>query len=243
MFHFDKNFALFVGKLTTNEFHKHYALQISVSDKSEMKLTINGGQEQKGNAFYISSKIEHKLTSTETQLTILINPLSPLGHQLFLSFGNLESSTLSANIEEQLVRNLLKFKANEIEFKEFCSLVAEVLHQYKCSCENENHSKDDRILKALAFIEVNFEKVYSLEEVAELCYLSPSRFLHLFKERTGLNFRRYQLWNRLVKSLPHLTTNSITVTAHTFGFTDSSHYTRTFKETFGVNPKFMFLKE
>jgi AraC-like DNA-binding protein len=46
-----------------------------------------------------------------------------------------------------------------------------------------------------------------------------------------------------VKSLPHLTKNSITDTAYTFGFTDSSHYAKTFKETFGVNPKFMLQKE
>jgi AraC-like DNA-binding protein len=242
MFHFDKNFGLFVGKLTTNEFHKHYALQISVSVNPIMNMTIMGEKEYIGNAFYISSKIEHKILSSETQLTILINPLSPLGHLLFLSFGNVKTSVLPAEFKEQLVCLLLKFKANEIGFKYFVSLVADILAEFKCSCENENHANDDRIKKALEIVEINFEKVYSLEEIAELSYLSPSRFLHLFKERTGLNFRRYQLWNRLVKSLPGLTTSSITETAHKYGFTDSSHYTRTFKETFGVNPKFMFLK-
>ena len=147
------------------------------------------------------------------------------------------------NIKEQLINNLSKLKANEIDFKIFCLSVAKMLNQYKCDCEVKNHPKDDRIVRVLDFIETNFDKVYSVEEIAELCYLSPSRFLHLFKEKTGLNFRRYQLWNKTVKSLPYLVANSITDTAHTFGFTDSSHYTRTFKETFGVNPKFMFQKE
>jgi AraC-like DNA-binding protein len=75
------------------------------------------------------------------------------------------------------------------------------------------------------------------------CHLSPTRFLHLFKEKTNLNFRRYQLWNKVVKSLPYLIKNSITETAYTFGFSDSSHYTRTFIETFGVTPKFFLHRE
>jgi AraC-like DNA-binding protein len=107
----------------------------------------------------------------------------------------------------------------------------------------DNHLQDDRIIKAFEFIDKNFEKVLSLEEVAEYCYLSPTRFLHLFKEKTNLNFRRYQLWNKVVKSLPYLMKNSITGTAYTFGFSDSSHYTRTFIETFGVTPKFFLQRE
>ncbi|WP_409050310.1 helix-turn-helix domain-containing protein [Sphingobacterium sp. 2149] len=79
----------------------------------------------------------------------------------------------------------------------------------------------------------------SLKEIANICFLSETRFLHLFKEKTNLNFRRYQLWNKLIKSLPYLKEHSITDTAYQFGFTDSSHYSRTFKETFGLTPKFL----
>ena len=243
MFHFDKNFGLFIGKLTTNEFHKHYALQISVSESDHLKLTINGDKEQTENGFYISSNVEHKLTSQETQLTILINPLSPLGHYLYLNFGQIQSSSIPKDLEQKLIDSLRKLIKQEVDFKSFCTSISEILYQLKCNCENDNHSKDDRIIKALEILDTNFETIYSLEELAAQCFLSPSRFLHLFKEKTGLNFRRYQLWNKLVKSLSHLTKNSITDTAYTFGFTDSSHYTRTFKETFGVSPKFMFLKE
>ena len=116
------------------------------------------------------------------------------------------------------------------------------MSEYKCSCEIENHIKDDRIIRVLEFFEENFDRVYSLEEIAKMMHLSPSRFIHLFKEKTGLSFRRYQLWNKIIRSLPYLVTSTITNTAHTFGFTDSSHYSRTFKETFGVTPKFMLLK-
>ena len=87
MFHFDKNFGLFIGKLKENLYHKHYALQISISVKSNMELTIKGENEILGNSFFINSKVEHKLISDSNQLTVLVNPLSSLGHQLYLQFG------------------------------------------------------------------------------------------------------------------------------------------------------------
>lgn len=239
MFHIDKNFGLFVGELTENKFHKHYALQISVAVNSKMTLIVKNEEKTSHNAFFLNSKIEHQLLSQFNQLTILINPLSSVGHQLHLNFEDVKFQSLSNELSNQLITILKRFESHEIAFDKLCELVAHVLHQYQCNCEQENHLEDDRIVKAIKFMDLNFEKVLSLEEVAAHCFLSPSRFLHLFKEKTNLSFRRYQLWNKLVKSLPHLKKHSITDTAYAFGFSDSSHYTRSFKESFGMTPKFL----
>jgi AraC-like DNA-binding protein len=242
MFHFDKNFGLFIGQLTDNKFHKHYALQISVASKSNFTLSVKNHSNNNGKAFFLNSRVEHKLICDTNQLTILINPLSAIGHQLYLKYGKSSHSTLNDNLSDELIDVLNKFERREITFENLCILTSQILTKYKCNCELDNHLQDDRILKAFEFIDIHFEKVLSLEEVADYCNLSPTRFLHLFKEKTNLNFRRYQLWNKLVKSLPYLTKNSITETAYTFGFSDSSHYTRTFIETFGVTPKFFLPK-
>lgn len=239
MFHFDKNFGIFIGKLKDNIYHKHYALQISVSVKSNMALTLKGENEVIGNSFFINSKIEHKLNSESNQLTILINPLSSIGHQFYLQFGKSNFKLLNENLSDKLIETLNKFETSEIDFEELCELISQVLSEYQCTCESENHLDEQRIINAIKYMDANFEKVLSLEEVAEKCFLSPTRFLHLFKEKTNLTFRRYQLWNKLIQSLPFLVKHSITETAHSFGFSDSSHYTRTFKETFGVTPKFL----
>jgi len=243
MFHFDKNFGLFIGQLTDNKFHKHYALQISVASKSYMTLSLKNQSDNIGKAFFLNSKVEHKLICDTNQLTILINPLSTIGHQLYLDYRNSNLSTLNDNLSDELINVLNKIESREITFENLCILISLILTKYKCNCELDNHLQDDRIIKAFEFIDKNFEKVLSLEEVAEHCHLSPTRFLHLFKEKTNLNFRRYQLWNKVVKSLPYLIKNSITETAYTFGFSDSSHYTRTFIETFGVTPKFFLQRE
>lgn len=243
MFHFDKNFGLFVGKLTDNIFHKHYALQLSVSGNSSMALSIKNKSEIPCNSLFINSKVEHRLLSKSIQLTILINPLSSIGHQLYLLNKNTDFSILNNELSENLNAILNQFESDKLIFQELCEMTSKTLFNYQCNCESENHLQDDRVIKAIKYMDDNFEKVLSLEEVSAKCFLSSTRFLHLFKEKTNLSFRRYQLWNKVVKSLPYLTKNSITDTAHKFGFSDSSHYTRTFKESFGVTPKFLFLKQ
>lgn len=121
MFHFDKNFGLFIGKLKDNIYHKHYALQISVSVKSNMALTLKDENEVLGKSFFINSKIEHKLISESNQLTILINPLSSIGHQFHLQFGNSNFKLLNENLSDKLIETLNKFETSEIDLKNYVS--------------------------------------------------------------------------------------------------------------------------
>jgi AraC-like DNA-binding protein len=243
MFHFDKNFGLFIGKLNENKFHKHYAFQISVSLESNMMFSTKDDNEFIEKSFFINSNVEHRLISEAYQLTILINPLSSIGHQLYLKYGKTDFSILNNTLSNELTEILNSFLNVEITFLELCSLISQTLFNYQCFCELEGHLGDNRIVKALKYMDDNFDKVLSLEDISGICFLSPTRFLHLFKEQTNLTFRRYKLWNKLVKSLPYLLNNSIIDTAYSFGFSDSSHYIRTFKETFGVTPKFLIPKQ
>lgn len=159
-----------------------------------------------------------------------------------MQFGKSNFTLLNENLSDKLIATLNEFEISEIDFKKLCELISQILSEYQCTYESENHLDEQRIINAIKYMDTNFEKVLSLEEVAEKCFLSPTRFLHLFKEKTDLTFRRYQLWNKIIQSLPFLVKNSITETAYKFGFSDSSHYTRTFKETFGVTPKFLLQK-
>lgn len=236
-FYFEKQFGLFYGKLSDNKLHSHYALQISFTVCEEIILKTEQ-KEYKQTNFFIPSKIKHQILTQENQLIILVNPLSALGHQFYLEYDSSKVSFLSENLKNNLLKIVKNYEEEQISFETFCKEIKVILVDYKCSCENNNHLKDDRIKRAIDFMDKNFEKLLSMEQMADFCSLSSTRFLHLFKEKTGLNFRRYHLWNKLIFSLPYLLNHSITETAHTFGFTDSSHYNRTFNDTFGVTPKF-----
>lgn len=75
------------------------------------------------------------------------------------------------------------------------------------------------------------------QELADLMHLSTTRFSHWFVEQTGLPLRSYRKWLRLVAALQLITAGqSLTGAAHAAGFSDSAHFSRTFRSLFGLDP-------
>lgn len=241
MFHnklyIENNWGVFVGQLNDNKLHKHYALQISVASESSLLITDATGTENTYVSSWINSNVPHRFYCEKPTLIVLINPASMIGHHLLNDYGTTEITCLKKELNNTLHQAFDDYLLSQDAFTVFVRRLKSYLQGYQCDCESAIHFGDDRIYKSVQYLEDNFDRVVSLEEIADVCHLSQTRFLHLFKEKTRLNFRRYQLWNRLVKSLSYLKEHSITETAHQFGFTDSSHYTRTFTETFGLSPK------
>ncbi len=96
---------------------------------------------------------------------------------------------------------------------------------------------DERILRAVAYINANLEKSITLEQVAAVAHLSPSRFRHLFAEQTGTGLRPYILWRRFVSVWEHTMRGaSLSEAAHAAGFADSAHLTRTCRRMMGIPP-------
>lgn len=99
---------------------------------------------------------------------------------------------------------------------------------------------DERILRAIAYINGHLDRGLTLEEVAEEACLSPSRFRHLFVEQTGMALRPYILWRRFVWVWELLMAGeSLSAAAHVAGFADAAHLTRTSKRMFGFPPSML----
>lgn len=236
--HIDSMWGLFIGKFDDNVLHKHYALQIGVASQGQFEIIDENNNPTFYNTCFINNSVRHQFISNEPSLIILINPISSIGHQL--SYKYQHTSIISLDDNSKYLQDIFSCYVKKVlTFEELIQNIRNYFVNFNCECILENHFADDRIYKAIQYLEQNFDRIVSLQEIAGFCCLSETRFLHLFKEKTNLNFRRYQLWNKLIKSLPYLKNHSITETAHYFGFTDSSHYSRTFKETFGLSPKFL----
>jgi AraC-like DNA-binding protein len=87
-------------------------------------------------------------------------------------------------------------------------------------------------------------KRISLERVAGAWNLSASRLLHLFSKETGIPFRRYQLWLRLIDAVEGVIGGKgLTEAAHAAGFSDYAHFSRTFTRMFGYSLSDIFRKK
>jgi AraC-like DNA-binding protein len=104
-----------------------------------------------------------------------------------------------------------------------------------------NRSLDGRIRRIVQLIKEDISLSYSVEEMAERVNLSPTRLVHLFKEQTGVPIRRFRQWNRM-KAVVACVAGGGTLTdaALNAGFSDSAHFSRAFRNMFGLKPSFVF---
>jgi AraC-like DNA-binding protein len=71
--------------------------------------------------------------------------------------------------------------------------------------------------------------------------LSPSRFLHLFKEQTGVSFRAFRAWKR-ARHLLHFVNEDINLAhlAQDIGYPDSTHFSHSIRRFYGLKPRAIF---
>ena len=96
---------------------------------------------------------------------------------------------------------------------------------------------DPRVTTVLNRIQASDDLRISLDTAAEMAFLSPSRFAHLFKHQVGLPFSRYMLWRKLTRAMLAIgSERTIADAAHAADFADAAHLTRTFYQMVGMAP-------
>lgn len=97
---------------------------------------------------------------------------------------------------------------------------------------------DNRILKVLHFIRKNIDKSISVDQLAEMCYLSNDHFIRLFKKETHYTPMQYINQKKIEKAqLMLITTNhSIKDIAYSLSFNNISYFNRLFKRITGFTP-------
>lgn len=99
------------------------------------------------------------------------------------------------------------------------------------------HHSDPRVDLVVARIKRTARENISVDELAAAVGLSASRLLSLFKQQAGIPIRRYRLWRRLHHATCLLAEGcTLTDAAMGAGFSDSSHFSRTFLDMLGFQP-------
>ena len=96
-----------------------------------------------------------------------------------------------------------------------------------------------KLSKIINYIELNFDKALTIEELAHRAAMSRSTFIRQFKKATGTSAISYINQLRINQAKERLlnTDLSITEIAYKVGFNDSNYFTRLFKKHTGLPPR------
>jgi AraC-like DNA-binding protein len=220
------------------DLHAHHALQVSLALKGEIRFRSGKGGWVAYAAAFVPPHHPHAFEATgSTTATIFCEPESQLGRRLLARFGGRAIAAIDDPEADALARRLRDAYAEggpDSHLNEVAVGLLEALAQVPRSAPK---AADPRVLRAISEIGSRLDHPLSLREVAGQIHLSPSRLRHLFVNETGMTFRPYVLWLRLLRAL-ELAVNgeSWTAAAHAAAFADSAHLARTFRRMFGVSP-------
>lgn len=231
-----EEFILLYGNEQNKQTHRHYGLQLFIPHH---ELHINGITTQL--PVLIDSYVPHYVYSYTKVFSLIIHPETNIGRAI-------RSAYLQENniiyMHDCLLHRLIK----HIHIHSYPSNIEQTTHKvikYLLTNIRTVRPLDDRVREINKYIVASELHSLRYKDVVDRVALSTSRVRHLYKEQMGTSIMKYIMWQRLLHTSFELIRSDISITtaAHKYGFADAAHFSRTFKDNFGISPGHIFHKK
>lgn len=223
------------GPFPKTHFHSHHAVQVTLGLRGWFSLETRDGQVY-GDVVAVAPDAEHALAGEGVVAQLFIDPEGRPGRALQRAlFSGASMVAIPVTRVEVLRAQLLAgFEAGNRDDRSLIELGRALIAQLSPGSERDERP-EVRVRKMVAWAAERLDSSVSLEDAAAHVGLSSGRARHLFVENTGMPFRTYLLWLRLMRAVELFSLGtSLTEAAHGAGFSDSSHLSRTFRRMFGI---------
>ncbi len=202
-----------------------------------LEISIAGGPWQKREIVALMPFTEHRLRGDSDRLfDVLIESESVAPEDLARLF---EIANSGGEAAAALARHIRAAHRDLMQTRDAGGFSARQFDEYFLHRTLRPRSIDIRIARVLASdpADPEIETPLASDLAADLG-LSTSRFLHLFKANTGLPFRSHRMWKRARRFMDHAAAaSSLTDVALDLGYPDSSHFSHSIRQTYGLQPR------
>ncbi|PYP62361.1 MAG: AraC family transcriptional regulator [Gemmatimonadetes bacterium] len=224
--------------------HAHYAIQVAFGSERGIRFRASEREEwSEYGGVIIPSRQPHAMDATVVpqNVVIFVEPETHEGRALTELYSLSGIMSMPNDAVTKAAALLFSVYRDQRTAPALIDAARQVIRELTHGVDPSVVS-DERILRATAYIQRHLSEPLTLEQVAREVFLSPSRFRHLFVEQTGLALRPYILWRRFLRVWELLMAGeSLSSAAHTAGFADAAHLTRTSRRMFGFPPSAMLM--
>lgn len=218
--------ALYLGALPATGWHRHAAPVLLVGLSGRFVLHLAHGRTAGCRSALVEAGVQHVFDPAGEQVALMyLEPDAPevrrLRPLLAQEGGVVVDPLVAGPVTAGVQRRLESFDLDAL----------------LRTGAGEAPPLDARVLRAMRLLRAVRERPMARTEAARDVLLSSSRFNHLFREQVGVSFRSYRVWSQVRCALTGLGPRlSLTEAALQGAFSDASHFSRTFRGTFGMTP-------
>ena len=201
---------------------KNYKLLISCINDKDNEKAENLIDEYFCEIRLLPVRIIQKLTIN--LFTMLCNRFSELNMNLWEAMN--ENMDYHDIVEMTKIEEIIKWSKGTVS-----SIIRMII-------KSKEKSTSDVIDRVVKYMEDNFHKDISLEEVAETVFLNSAYFSRYFKQQTGVNFIDYLSRIRVDKAMELFGTGRYKAyeISEMVGYRNSKYFSKIFKQTTGYTP-------
>lgn len=251
----------YIYKIGSYHYNWHRELEIMVLLTGEIEVAAGGDKKilLPGDVILINSNQSHATLAHRPDSIAMVLHVDPkFFTDYFENVDYLFFECCSAGLDKDLpafrflrsslARMILQMERTTPEQKlryesEFHSLIHAVVKNFppreiQLSTYQSNKNRQDVINSLIKFIDRNYTKKITLEDLAGLTNYNPSYLSQLFKSHLGINFYDYLTRIRLREATYELgsTDHTVSAVALAHGFSDVKAFNAAFKTTFGKTP-------
>jgi len=223
--------------------HAHHAIQIVIALDGRIAISGRNGAWRESRGIVVRPDAEHSFDCNGALgVMVFVDPESSEGAWLSASLRQDITTVPDARLDS-VVSEFRALVDQPDEIVDIEALVRRGVHGLRAG-PAPIRRMDPRVTTVLDAIRASDDLRISLDAAADMAFLSPTRFAHLFKEQVGLPFSRYMLWRKLTRAMVAIgSERTIAAGAHAADFADAAHLTRTFYQMVGMAPSVLMRGE
>jgi AraC-like DNA-binding protein len=213
------------------------AFHVYVSIEAGLWLTTADGRESYGELAVVPPDVRHTIASEHRSVICLVIEPESVCEGAFEELA----ARLSGAGAPHFVQRIRAAYA-ELQQRQHSDDVSNAAFDTMCFGEAlPQRSLDPRVIKSIAQIGRFCGEPVTAASCAAEAGLSSSRFLHLFKQETGISFRAFRAWKR-ARHLLHFANQDLNLAhlAQDIGYPDSTHFSHSIRRFYGLKPRAIF---